>query len=285
MTDVTNQVELEARRAAAIAEDRCFSVSRLRDEFRMKPAPGVDPVKMYKSPYGGKYGVYRIAECVPMRAKVDRTEKQVEAGKKLGRLALLNSARGKGAATAFHLVEALNAVFLDTETTGLGSAAEAIEIGVTDATGTILLDVRLYPTCTIDEEAAQVHGITLEQLIAAPNWLTIEKDLREPLSGRPVVIFNESFDRRILQQTARAHGDPAEWIAGLDITCAMKLAAKCYGATNKYGTISLTNAVLAAGVQWAGKPHSATGDAATTANIVHAMADIFSEVMTEEPSA
>ncbi|MDM3084197.1 hypothetical protein [Citrobacter sp. Cf141] len=35
----------------------------------MKPAPGVEPVRMYKSPYGGKYGVWRLADCVPMRAK------------------------------------------------------------------------------------------------------------------------------------------------------------------------------------------------------------------------
>ncbi|EOG6096646.1 hypothetical protein ACLF3J_004586, partial [Salmonella enterica subsp. enterica serovar Enteritidis] len=24
----------------------------------MKPAPGAEPVRMYKSPYGGKYGVW-----------------------------------------------------------------------------------------------------------------------------------------------------------------------------------------------------------------------------------
>lgn len=35
-----NNDELVTRRAQAIAEDRCFSKGRLRDEFRMKPAPG-----------------------------------------------------------------------------------------------------------------------------------------------------------------------------------------------------------------------------------------------------
>ncbi|EMK7970119.1 TPA: hypothetical protein PJN80_005714 [Escherichia coli] len=34
-----NNDELATRRAQAIAEDRCFSKGRLRDEFRMKPAP------------------------------------------------------------------------------------------------------------------------------------------------------------------------------------------------------------------------------------------------------
>lgn len=46
-----NNDELAIRRAQAIAEDRCFSKGRLRDEFRMKPAPGAEPVKWYKNTY------------------------------------------------------------------------------------------------------------------------------------------------------------------------------------------------------------------------------------------
>lgn len=43
-----NNDELVTRRAQAIAEDRCFSKGRLRDEFRMKPAPGAEPVSGIK---------------------------------------------------------------------------------------------------------------------------------------------------------------------------------------------------------------------------------------------
>ncbi|EAW9514869.1 Tn3 family transposase [Salmonella enterica] len=56
------------------AEDKCYTKGRLRDKFRMKPAPGAEPVRMYKSPYGGKYGVWWLADCVPMRAKRPQTE-------------------------------------------------------------------------------------------------------------------------------------------------------------------------------------------------------------------
>ncbi|EMM4591268.1 hypothetical protein WAR18_003405 [Salmonella enterica] len=76
--------ELKARRAAALAEDRCFSRGRLRDEFRMKPSPGAEPVRMYKSPYGGKYGGWRLADCVPMREVKPQTEKQRQASTRLG---------------------------------------------------------------------------------------------------------------------------------------------------------------------------------------------------------
>ncbi|MCN8116381.1 3'-5' exonuclease, partial [Escherichia coli] len=54
-----NNDELVTRRAQAIAEDRCFSKGRLRDEFRMKPAPGAEPVKWYKNTYGGRFAVYQ----------------------------------------------------------------------------------------------------------------------------------------------------------------------------------------------------------------------------------
>ncbi|EDF8710688.1 hypothetical protein GCA48_20480 [Salmonella enterica] len=50
-----NNDELVTRRAQAIAEDRCFLKGRLRDEFRMKPAPGAEPVKWYKNTYGDRF--------------------------------------------------------------------------------------------------------------------------------------------------------------------------------------------------------------------------------------
>ncbi|EDB1725249.1 3'-5' exonuclease, partial [Salmonella enterica subsp. enterica serovar Stanley] len=92
--------ELATRRAEAIAGDRCFTKGRLRDEFRMKPAPGAEPVKWYKSAYGGKYAVYRIADCVPMREKRPPTEKQQQAGLRLSVLSRLNSTSGRMARRA-----------------------------------------------------------------------------------------------------------------------------------------------------------------------------------------
>ncbi len=93
------------------AEDKCYTKGRLRDEFRMKPAPGVEPVRMYKSPYGGKYGVWRV----PMRAKRPQTEKQRQASARLGLQARMKSERGRFAMLA-HTWLTLDPVFLDTET-------------------------------------------------------------------------------------------------------------------------------------------------------------------------
>lgn len=92
-----------ARPDAPVPEDKCYTRGRLRDAFRMKPAPGAEPVRMYKSPYGGKYGVWRLADCVPMRAKRTPTEKQRLAGARLGLQAKMKSGRGRCALVALAL--------------------------------------------------------------------------------------------------------------------------------------------------------------------------------------
>ena len=139
-----NNDELATRRAQAIAEDRCFSKGRLRDEFRMKPAPGAEPVKWYKNTYGGRFAVYRIADCVPMREKRPLTSKQQLAGQRLSVLSRLNSTSGRMARQAYDWLS-LAPLFLDTETTGLDNTAEALEIGLTDAAGQVVFETRLNP--------------------------------------------------------------------------------------------------------------------------------------------
>lgn len=151
------------------AEDKCYTKGRLRDEFRMKPAPGAEPVRMYKSPYGGKYGVWRLADCVPMRAKRPQTEKQRLASTRLGLQAQMKSERGRFAMLA-HTWLALDPVFLDTETTGLDAGAQALEIGLVNARGERIFETRLKPTVGIDPAAAAVHGISDDDLVSAPSW-------------------------------------------------------------------------------------------------------------------
>ncbi|EMJ9665041.1 3'-5' exonuclease [Salmonella enterica] len=241
--------ELATRRAEAIAGDRCFTKGRLRDEFRMKPAPGAEPVKWYKSAYGGKYAVYRIADCVPMREKRPPTEKQQQAGLRLSVLSRLNSTSGRMARRA-HDWLSLAPLFLDTETTGLGNTAEALEIGLTDAAGRVIFETRLKPTVAI--------------------------------GARPVIIFNAPFDTRILKQTAAAHGDPADWLGELTVYCAMELAAGYFGATNRYGTISLASAASQAALTWEGEAHSAIADARMTAGVVNAIAAYHLALLQEQ---
>ncbi|EDE6508872.1 3'-5' exonuclease [Salmonella enterica subsp. enterica serovar Enteritidis] len=246
----------------------------------MKPAPGAEPVRMYKSPYGGKYGVWRLADCVPMRAKRPQTEKQRLASTRLGLQARMKSERGRFAMLA-HTWLALGPVFLDTETTGLDAGAQALEIGLVNARGERIFETRLKPTVGIDPAAAAVHGISDDDLVSAPSWPDIAQQLQHHIGRRPLVIFNADFDTRILKQTAAAHNDSASWLDSLTVYCAMRLAAGYYGPTNRYGTISLSGAVSQAGLSWAGEAHSAVTDAVMTARVVNNIAGYWRELQCE----
>lgn len=257
----------------AIKTERCFSRSTLKTDYRMKPGPGIQPVKFYKDRFGGKYGVYRIVDCVPMRPLRPASEKQIEAGKKLVARSRMNSKRGQAALKAQAWITA-DALFLDSETTGLDGDDQVIEIALVDSHGQVLLDTRLRPNVPISFGAQNVHGICAADLVDAPTWAEIAPKLRGLLEGRQVVAFNHAFDSRLLQQTAKAHGaDSLPWDWSYTEHCAMDLAARAFGATNRHGSISLADAVDAAGIDWQGEAHSAAGDARTTLALVKAIAD------------
>nr|WP_077958154.1 3'-5' exonuclease [Salmonella enterica] len=240
----------------------------------MKPAPGAEPVRMYKSPYGGKYGVWRLADCVPMRELKPQTEKQRQAGTRLGLQSRMKSERGRAARLA-HTWLAQDPVFLDTETTGLDAGAQALEIGLVNTRGETIFETRLKPTVSIDPAAAAVHGISDDELVRVPSWPDIAQQLQHHIGQRPLVIFNADFDTRILAQTAAAHNDPAGWLDTLTVHCAMRLAAGYYGPTNRYGTISLASAASQAGLNWSGRAHSAVADAVMTARVVSEIAEYW----------
>lgn len=271
--------DLKARRQAAIEADKCFTSGRLRDEFRMKPASGTAPVKWYKGQYG-KYAVYRIADCVPVRKKREPTEKQRLSGIRLARQSRLNSARGQASARALSWLDKAP-LFLDTETTGLGRDAQVIEIGLVDTQGQVVFETRLKPSVSIEPEALAVHGIDELALSGEPVWPDIVPRLLQATGNHPLVIFNADYDLRILRQTAAAYSDPASWLGNIQVFCAMNLAADYFGATSRHGSISLANAAHQAGVLWPDRAHAAVTDAKVTAGVVAFIADYYRTISAE----
>lgn len=90
-------------------------------------------------------------------------------------------------------------VALDFETTGLGSSALGVEIGLVRVQGGTVVDSfnsLIYQTA-IGEMATKIHGITVEDLIDAPK----AKDLLNAVSaftgGLPIVMHNAPFDLMI----------------------------------------------------------------------------------------
>ncbi len=126
-----------------------------------------------------------------------------------------------------------------------------------------------------------IPGVLSGHLVSAPSWPDIAQQLQHHIGRRPLVIFNADFDTRILKQAAAAHNDPASWLDTLTVYCAMRLAAGYYGATNRYGTISLAAAVSQSGLSWTGQAHSAVTDAVMTARVVSDIAEYWCQLQRE----
>lgn len=119
-------------------------------------------------------------------------------------------------------------LFLDTETTGVRSSAEIIEICLLDHNGDVLLDSLVRPRLAIPPESTVVHGISNVMVAAAPTWAELWPQVQAILENRPIGIYNADFDLRLLKQTQQHYG--LLWPAiQFDPFCIMQLYAQFYG--------------------------------------------------------
>jgi DNA polymerase-3 subunit epsilon len=121
-------------------------------------------------------------------------------------------------------------VFMDTETTGLGSQAEIVEICILEQDGNILLDTLVRPYRRIPPDVIQIHGITNDIVANAPGWVDVWPQVRTALAGRYIGVYNADFDIRMIEQSNRASGilwNPRDY----RFFCIMKLYAQFLGTT------------------------------------------------------
>lgn len=172
-------------------------------------------------------------------------------------------------------------LFLDTETTGLSNSDEVIELGIVDINGKVIFDQRFKPSVPIHPKAQEVHRISAEMLENEPAFFDYLLDFIDEVSGKKMLIFNKDYDTRIIRQNIEKFENTdaisfmQAFMKGIqsNIHCAMKMAANVFGATNKYGSISLSNAAIAAGLNPADyKAHSAVGDCLMTKDLFLAIA-------------
>ncbi|HGT2748147.1 TPA: 3'-5' exonuclease [Pseudomonas aeruginosa] len=169
---------------------------------------------------------------------------------------------------------ASNALILDTETTGLDGDAEVIELAVIDCAGQTLIDTLVRPARPIPADATAIHGITDQMVAAAPGWADVRAQLLELLaSGRHLVIYNASYDLRLIRQSDALHGLETPDMAA---HCAMLTYAEHWGELDRRGIgyrwQRLGNAAVQQGVKIQGQAHRALADCLTTLGILRAMA-------------
>ncbi|MEF1335514.1 3'-5' exonuclease [Vibrio rotiferianus] len=271
------KISLEQSIADACKNGEAYGVTRLKDQFSLKPAPGQKPHKFVKSPYSKRSNpIYLVSDCIPIRRikrkKPDElTERQILGRKLSGLKAKRRSGWYKASKVLAEFVRDREIYVLDTETTCVSNDAQVIEISIMDGTGTEVFYQRYRPTVAISEGAYNANGISLQDLEGCPGWDSRCNEVKDLLTSRPVLIFNSKFDLRLIKQSCIAFGCDESWLDNVESMCLMYKAADIYGATNKYGSISLKNAVEAAGIEWQGKAHTATADTRMTIALLDEM--------------
>lgn len=119
-------------------------------------------------------------------------------------------------------------LYLDTETTGLGSSSEIIEISIIDDDGTVLFESFVRPRGDIDRDAERVHGITLDMVADAPPWSEVWPSVETIIKERWVGIYNSDFDIRLMKQSHQRYWMPWRVQEGY-FFCIMKLYASFRG--------------------------------------------------------
>lgn len=127
-----------------------------------------------------------------------------------------------------------NFVVLDTETTGLNEG-EVCQIAIIDNLGHTLLDTLVRPMNPIPIDAIRIHGITNERVIDAPGWRLVAPTVQTLITGKDVITYNATYDRRMMHQAAEAANmEKIDWKTLSHWSCAMLAFAEFYGDWNDY---------------------------------------------------
>ncbi len=158
-------------------------------------------------------------------------------------------------------------VVFDSETTGLSSPVDFVEIAVVDPAGETLFDSLLKPSCRIEPRARAVHGHSAKSLSDAPHFLEVYPDLLDVLYERRVIVFNASYDRRVWDAAVGRLGARGALAGGLPgWECAMRQYAMFVGERSKRGGGGYRPQKLPGG------DHTALGDALATLRLIETMA-------------
>jgi DNA polymerase III epsilon subunit-like protein len=139
-------------------------------------------------------------------------------------------------------------VFLDIETTGLLIDDRIIEIAVIGDDNEVLFHSLVNPERPIPSRVRGLTGLTDEMVLTQPKLQELVESIRSIfLSSGPVVIYNQSFDRRFF---------PSDFWADIETKCALNEFEKTTG-----NVVKLAVAAKFAEHLWDNKAHRAIADA------------------------
>lgn len=175
------------------------------------------------------------------------------------------------------ILEKNNWCILDTETTGLNSSDQIVQIGVLSSSNLEGFQTYVKPTVSISAEASKIHGITTEQVENASYFEKVFMDVWKMVGSKDVIIYNAEFDIKLIRQSLKPRGYQIAFptsdrrgcrifINGGSIHCAMDYYSQYVGDWNDYY----------GNYRWQKLPggdHSALGDCKATLAIIKEMAE------------
>ncbi len=179
-------------------------------------------------------------------------------------------------AVEHHPLSALEAVFLDTETTGLDPAkVRILQIGAVILKHGMLLDSPVFerkinPGVPIPPETTRIHGIHAGMLKDAPSFQKISRQLADFCEDRVLIGHNIGFDLAVLQRECAMANVKPFWNHILDTRL---LGEICYPRLSGFSLDKLA-AYLNVSVD---NRHDALADATLTARVFVAMIPALKE--------
>ena len=167
------------------------------------------------------------------------------------------------------LLDRRDVLVLDTETTGVGPAAEVIEVVAIDTTGALRLSALALPVGPISQPSRELHGLSEAALHAmgARPWAEVHPELLSTLRDAAAVLaWRADFDARVLAQTAALHHRALPPVSWADVRPA-------YVKARPGGRHSLAEAMRREGLEWEGRHHRAEADCRALLAVMHALAN------------
>ncbi len=175
------------------------------------------------------------------------------------------------------ILEKDNWCILDTETTGLDTNAQIVQIGIITSTNLEGWQAYVKPTIPISIEATQIHGITSALVKDASYFEKTFLDVWKAIDNKDVIIYNADFDLRLIRQSLKARGIQIAFptsdrrkcrifVNGGSIHCAMLNYSSWVGDYDDYF----------GNYRWQKLPggdHSALGDCKATLEVIKTMAE------------
>jgi len=115
----------------------------------------------------------------------------------------LASARNEAALWASNLLQRSDVLFVDFESTSLDGYA--VELGILDLGGNVILDTLINPLARIEEGAEAIHGISQAKVASAPTFATLVDRLAFLLHDKIVVAYNSDFDSGLMHREIVRH--------------------------------------------------------------------------------